>query len=243
MRPLTGVVALSASFMLGCDVEIRMPEAVRGSGVIKEETRAVGDFTELQVSNGLKVTIVIGPKEPVKLSGDDKLLPLIKTEVSDGRLHVGLAPDTSIQPRTELQVTVTSPNISFIGASGGSIVEGSKLKPTDLKVDVNGGSTVKATELTASSASLGASGGSIITLSGGVADLKVEMSGGSIVHASKLQADTVVVGGSGGSQAEVQAASGLEADLSGGSRVRVAGKPSTRKVNTSGGSEVSFQPP
>lgn len=241
MRPLTGLLALATAMMLGCEINVVLPNAVRGSGVIKEEARSLPDFTELEVSNGLKTTIVIGPKEPVKLSGDDNLLPLVKTEVVDGRLHVGLAPNTSIQPRTAIEVTVTNPKISFVGASGGSTVSGSKLKQADFKLVASGGSTVNLAELTANTAEVTSSGGSVITLTGTVGDLNVEMSGGSIVRTSKLQSDNVAVGGSGGSQADVQATAAVKADLSGGSRVRVDGKPKGRDINTSGGSEVSFK--
>lgn len=52
--------------------------AREGSGVIATTTRGVGAFSAILIEVPLDATITIGPQEPLELSGDDNVLPLIR---------------------------------------------------------------------------------------------------------------------------------------------------------------------
>ncbi len=214
---------------------------VKGSGTIKEEARNVGEFSAVQIESGFHATIALGSTSSVKISTDDNLLPLIKTEVKGGELIVGPA-DWKQHPRpsSEVKVTITTPKLEKIEASGGSSVAANGTTGARFQASTSGGSVVKVSGLNADQVSVGASGGSKIDLAGRAKAVKVELSGGASLHATEVPAESVQVEGSGGSRAEVSVSAALDASLSGGSRVRVNGDPPKRNVQKSGGSEVIF---
>lgn len=80
---ITIVVALLAS----CQKENRC-DCIKRTGSIITETRAINGFDKLFVEDNLNVFITQGSVFEVKVEAGDNLVPLIKTEVSDGTLFI-----------------------------------------------------------------------------------------------------------------------------------------------------------
>src|SRR5262249_44450978 len=93
--------------------------AATGSGKIKEENRTVGVFSEVGIEQGLTATIWVGAKTSVTVSADDNLLPLVRTEVKNGRLIVGLT-DRHVTSSNGIRVNIITPELKAVGGSGGS---------------------------------------------------------------------------------------------------------------------------
>ena len=72
--------------LAGCD--IASGPSLRGSGVAKTETRAVGDFSEIEVANAIRLDATVGPATSLVLTTDDNILPHVKTVVSGERLRI-----------------------------------------------------------------------------------------------------------------------------------------------------------
>src|SRR5678815_3299451 len=79
-------LAIALIGLAGCDAVFG--PVVRGSGVIKAETREVGTFTRVESSGSANVTIQIGEKQSVIVETDDNILQLIETAVSGEALRV-----------------------------------------------------------------------------------------------------------------------------------------------------------
>src|SRR4051794_16015332 len=77
---------------------------VRGSGNLKAETRDVPDFDAVAVGAGIRATITIGPRKPIRIEGDDNVLPLVQTTVRDGVLKVEFETHESISAKHEVRV-------------------------------------------------------------------------------------------------------------------------------------------
>src|SRR5262245_36057785 len=94
IAPAVGVIALGGRF-----------NAVKGSGTRKEEVRQVGDFSGVQVGRGFKANIAVGPSTSLKISADDNLLPLIKTEVRNGDLVIETDRFSSFQSSNPITIS------------------------------------------------------------------------------------------------------------------------------------------
>jgi hypothetical protein len=74
--------------------------AVKGSGVMKTETRAVTGFQAVALRGSMNIVLRQGGHEGLQLSGDDNVLPLIDAVVVDRKgvptLELGMKSGTSV---------------------------------------------------------------------------------------------------------------------------------------------------
>ena len=214
--------------------------AVEGSGNVKEESRNVGDFSSVSVGQGVSANISVGSKRSVTVSADDNIVPLVRTDVSNGRLSIGLS-EGHIRTSRPIRVNVTTPELNAVAASGGSAVTVEGTTGSTFEAAGSGGAVLTINKAKADQINVSGSGGGRITLSGAAKELKVHMTGGTSIKAMDVPAASVSISGSGGAHAEVAASESLEADLSGGAKVQVKGNPTKRSINRSGGAEVRFE--
>jgi hypothetical protein len=214
--------------------------SVTGSGNVKEESRNVGDFSSVSVAQGIHATINVGGKTSVTVSADDNLLPLVRTEVKDGRLMVGLN-EKRVSSSHDISVNIATRELKAVSGSGGSSITVEGTTGDTFEADGSGGSVININKVSSEQVKVATSGGSRVNLAGNSKQLQINMSGGSGVRALDVPAASVQVNGSGGAHAEVAASESLDADLSGGARVQVKGNPAKRNVHRSGGAEVTFQ--
>lgn len=229
IAPAIGLIALGGLF-----------SGVQGSGNIKEEVRNVGDFSGVQVGHGFKANITVGPSTSVKISADDNILPLIKTEVRNGDLVIETERFNGFRSSNPITISITTPKLERVGASGGAAVTADGTTGPRFSASVSGGGSAKVSALNSDQVNVGASGGSRVELAGKAKSIKAALSGGASLRANDVPTESVQVEGSGGSRAEVNASAAIDASLSGGSRVKVNGDPPKKNVQKSGGSEVIF---
>lgn len=189
---------------------------VKGSGNIASETRDIRDFTGIDVSGVVQVEISTQTDFAVEVEADDNLLPLIKTEVRDGVLHIET--ERSIKSRSGLKVRVSAPAIDRIEASGATRVDMADVQNKSLSV--------------------GSSGASKVVLSGETMRLNVHVSGAGNVDAEDLKAGAADIEASGASKVSVFTAGQLRADASGASKIIYSGSPANIEKTSSGVSSV-----
>ena len=61
---------------------------VKGSGKVTSLTRSVGSFKVVQLDGSLDADITLGKQTGLKISGDDNIVPLVKTEVKGDTLRI-----------------------------------------------------------------------------------------------------------------------------------------------------------
>src|ERR1700678_4109097 len=89
MRVSAGIALSAIGIAAGCQGNFLIgPPPIAGSGVSKEETRAVDAFHVLEAGNALQVNVSVtaGAKPSLKISGDDNLVPFVESVIRDGRL-------------------------------------------------------------------------------------------------------------------------------------------------------------
>ncbi|MGD9889763.1 MAG: head GIN domain-containing protein [Dehalococcoidia bacterium] len=190
-------------------------DEVDGSGQSATEQRSVAPFTELSVRGAIEAQVRIGQPQSVAITGDDNVVPIIKTDVSSNRLTV--EPERSYNSSVPLRVEIVVPELDWIGISGASTV-------TVTGVDVD-------------EMNLRASGASTLRVSGIAGDVKAEASGASRMRLEDLAAETADVDATGASTIEVTVSDRLTGSASGASTITYAGNPEV-SVRASGASSV-----
>lgn len=207
-----------------------------GTGVSRE----VADFQGVEVGGGLKARVTVGPKA-VRVTGDEKLVALVRTEVVDGKLEVGLERGSWFRGTSGLRVHISSPQVTSVGASGGAEVEAEATATDTFTASASGGGEVAVRNVDAKKLTVEASGGGDVKLKGRADTLKVEASGGAEVHGEELGLKALEVEASGGAQVDANPSERIVAELSGGSSVHVDSTPAQREVSSSGGARVVFR--
>jgi hypothetical protein len=209
-------MTLLVAALTGCGAQIE------GSGRIVGETREVPEFTSIELSDGISANVLVGFDQGLRVAGDDNLVPLVKTEVRNGRLQVFL-PDSveSWSTENDLWVEVAVPRLESLTRSAGSAVKVSGLDEDIFTLD--------------------ASGGGHVELTGRAATVTAELSGGTQLLARDFAATDATLRSSGGGSTVMQVSTTLSVEASGGGDVRIIGQPTVRTQDLSGGSTLTFE--
>ena len=204
--------------------------------------RSVSGFHGVDVSGGIDLFISSGSESVYLTASDATVLPLIKTVVKDGILHIYLDENFKRgRHDSKMQAYVSLSKLTSLGASGGSdILFQNEITAEDLNVGLSGGSNLKG-KLNANHLTINQSGGSDVDLSGNVKNLDVEASGGSELAGYGLAADYIRIRASGGSESRITANKELNVVVSGGSEVYYKGGATVREIKSSGSSTVSHK--
>jgi hypothetical protein len=89
---------------------------IRGDGEIKTEDRPISDFSKVVVKGGYEIKWSSG-KPSLKLSADENLLPLIKTEVSGHTLQIDSKEEPA--PTKSITIILCSASLADMQLSGG----------------------------------------------------------------------------------------------------------------------------
>lgn len=189
---------------------------VKGSGNVVAEVREIKDFTGVDVGGVFIVEVVAQKDFFVEVEADDNLVPLIKTEVRDGVLHIEA--EKRLSSRNGLKIRIAAPEINRIDASGVAKVELKESKSEELHIDVSGASNV--------------------TLGGTSSRLFIDVGGASRVYAGELKTEDARIDASGASSVETFATGNLQAKASGASRITYSGGPKNVEKRSRGASSI-----
>jgi hypothetical protein len=242
MRMMFGLGLASILTLSGCySMLVAIGPGIKGSGILKEETRQVGEFTGIDIGSALNAKVTVGPKTEVTLSGDDNLLPLVKTEVRDGHLVARFESKTGIQQKLPLTLTITVPRLDFVAAADASRVDVKGGEAATFRVKCSDASTVEVSGVSAEAIDVLASDASRVTITGKAKKMTVKASDASTVSAGGVPAESAQVVASDASRAEVRTSTAVEGKASDASSIRVLGEPGSRSVTKSDASRVTYE--
>jgi hypothetical protein len=203
------------------------------------ETRDLTGFNAVAVSSGIDLFVRQGEPFRVEVAAADGHLDEIVTEVVGGNLEIRRKrPPGFLDWGDRGTVSVVLPTLVGLTASGGSDVQAEGTVSGDaLTVVASGGSDVTIA-VAVSQLNVTVSGGSDVQLSGTASSAHVQSSGGSDLNASRLTANAAEVESSGGSDLSIAVRDAIVANASGGSDISYTGKPTTVRVNASGGGDI-----
>ncbi len=226
---------------IGCNALALVGPTLRGSGTIVSETRNVGPITSIEIIGAMQARVSPGETPSLQIEADDNILPLIKTEVRNGRLVARVEFQGSINPSKPIALTVTTPTLNGIAAHGASKIDATATPGEQFAIEVSGASEVRVDAIDVSTLVVDISGAGKAQVSGQANTVTLSNSGASNLDATQLKSESAKVNLSGASTAEVVVSSSITGDLSGASRLRVHGNPAKRDLETSGASNLSFE--
>jgi hypothetical protein len=199
------------SLVSGCH---RIHSGIAGSGKLQKQKRDVGSFNSISTEGAFDLEIVCQKPQSLEIEGDDNVLPLVSTEVSNNVLHIKSLRGYSVSKPVKLSISV--PDLEGISASGAGKIEVSGIKNEKFVIDASGAPAIKAT--------------------GETKVLNVDTSGAGKIDTHKLRAARVVVESKGVSKVEVYAAEQLDVTVSGPSNVIYEGDAVVNKTVNGPGS-------
>jgi hypothetical protein len=207
------LITILCSLASGCHFANKM-HGVTGSGVRKVEKRELKPFTSISTDGAFEIDVVCQQPQTLEIEGDDNLLTMVSTEVSNGVLRINNS--GSYSTRTPMKIKISVPNIEGITANGAGTIEVSRLKNDRFDIDSNGAPTVR--------------------VSGETKELEIDANGAGHVDAHKLRASRAGVESKGVAKVEVFASDSLNVTVSGPSHVIYDGDPEVSQTVNGPGS-------
>ncbi len=191
--------------------------AVAGSGVLLTEDRGLSGFHAVDVQGAANVDITVADQDAVSVTADDNVLPLVRTEVVDGHLVVGLQPGT-VLAGAHVSVVVQTAHFDALRSSGSASITATGLAGTPLAVELEGSGD--------------------LALHGSTSDLQLTTSGSADVEAGELVADRATVRVAGSGDVRVHAATVLDASVAGSGDIVYTGAPATVTTAVLGSGDI-----
>jgi hypothetical protein len=188
---------------------------VEGSGVPATQTRAVAQFSGVELVGANNVIVHVGKKQSVVVHADDNLLNRVTTVVQSGRLVIGNKPG-SFSTKSPMVVEIAVPSLDTLTLSGSGNISVDGVAANALDVSLPGSGMLSGT---------------------GSADrLDITVGGSGTVQFTQLAAKHVRAGVSGSGSIFVTATESLDASVSGSGAIIYAGSPRevTKGVTGSG---------
>lgn len=212
MKKLLLISILTATALASFSACRHIGKGVQGSGVRKTEKRDLGSFTSIQASGAYEMKVSCQQPGSFEIEGDDNILPLIKTEVRDGVLHIHN--DKSYNPTTVIMIRLGLADLNRFATDGAGDVSITNVKNEKLSVNSTGATRIKA--------------------EGQTKLIEISVSGAAKIDAGNLRAERATVTVNGAAQVDVYASQQLDATVAGVGQVNYDGNPGVVNKNVTG---------
>ncbi len=182
---------------------------IRGSGIIKTESREVTTFSSISFKSVGKLKIQQTGKESLTIIAEDNILPILEIRVSDQTLYINNIKSSSIDP--------TQP-IEFI-------VEVKSLE----RLDINGVGSIEVKDIQGKRLSVSLDGVGSIAIAGNVDVLELNLDGVGSFNGAELRAKQAIVRNKGVGSAVVNVSEELNATVLGIGSIEYIGSPQVKE--------------
>jgi len=221
--PIALVSAAALVLLSGCGShtsssrqESTATSSTEGSGVLTTQKRNVADFTRLDLAGTSKLIVRVGAPKSVVIHGDNNLLPLVTTKVTDGILEVSQKGD--FISHRGIQVDVAIPSLAGVTLSGTGDLVVTGVRTDRFKVDLTGAGRLE--------------------VSGTAKRVDASLAGVGAAQLGRLLSSDLHVVVSGTGSATVVATKSLDASVSGTGSVTYHGNPQHIKTSVTGTGSV-----
>jgi putative autotransporter adhesin-like protein len=208
-----GVVLLARDVLPGSS----RSSGVQGSGVAATSTRALPNFSGIDLAGSNNVTVVAGARQSVVVHADSNLLSHVTTQVKAGTLIIGGV--GSFNAKSPMYVEISVPSLAALDLSGSGNITVTGIRASRLTVTLPGSGNIYA--------------------SGSVTQLNISIDGSGDAQFSGLITRNVeaVVGGSG--SIFVTATQSLDAKVPGSGAILYSGNPPHVTTSITGSGAVT----
>jgi hypothetical protein len=214
--------------------------AVTGSGTPARETRAATDFQAIELEGSFDLVVRQSGRNAVEVQADDNLLPLVETEVIDGRhgrtLRIRWQRGESVRTRADTVVTVDVVQLRAVAASGSGDVRIDALTTPLFSLALAGSGDARLARLATDELSVSIAGSGDVSASGRTKRLALSIAGSGDVSAQELAAEEVKVSVAGSGDARVHAERELTVAIAGSGDVLYTGAAALKSSIAGSGS-------
>ncbi|UKO98733.1 GIN domain-containing protein [Nostoc sp. UHCC 0870] len=205
---LYGLVACltALSLLTGCSLSLG---GLRGSGIIKTESREVGRFSSIYSKSVGKVTIQQTGKESLTITADNNILPLLESRVADNILYLTIAKDVNMNPSQPIEFVVEVKSLESLNIDGVGSIEVKGIQGKRLSVSLDGVGS--------------------IAIAGSVDVLDLDISGVGSFQGEGLKTKQATVRHMGVGSVVVNVSQQLDATVSGVGSIEYIGSPQVRE--------------
>ena len=200
------------------------------------ETRSLGSFTAVRVSEGVSVILKKGDKESAKVEVTGGSASAVLTEISGNYLKVHMSEGNHRNLNAKVYVTYVSLQKLF-ASTAGSIYASEVIKTDNMEIDASTAGTIEVM-VDAGRLEAGASSAGEIEAKGQAKIVVASSSTAGEVNANDLQADEAELEASTGGSIKISVKSKIEARASSGGTIRYRGNPDKSNTTSSSGGSV-----
>lgn len=202
------------------------------------QNREVTKFTGIDAREGIKVNIVQGSAESVKVTANAEYISELVTEVENGTLVIRWAGKVSFKKRNAT-VDVVATDLNRIVASSGASVKTDTIKADKIALASSSGAKLEISSISAAKIDLNSSSGASIVVEGTAQRADLDASSGARIKGSNLTVAEAAASASSGASVLVTVTDKFSADATSGGSIRYGGKPQFSDAKASSGGSIS----
>ncbi|GHT67444.1 hypothetical protein FACS189452_05170 [Bacteroidia bacterium] len=230
-------IALATICMMGCnlaDARSFFGIGIKGDGNVTTTERTVAAFDRIDLAGSADVRVHLNAEPRVVITVDNNLLPIVKTEVKNGKLSIGTDKSGSFTKFSVEVYTQTLTGLAVLGS--GEIKLDDEVQAASFDVSVSGSGEVKGTVRCTETLDANISGSGEAKLSGACKTLNVKVTGSGEFKGKTFEAKNADVNLTGSGEADVWATENLNVKITGSGEVSYRGNPKlTTNITGSGG--------
>lgn len=233
------VISALAFTILACQVGnigLGQTETVQGSGNVVEESRAVSDFTGVNLATIGNLAIEIGNSESLTIEAEDNLMEYFETEVRNGTLFIETRPNVRLDTTQPVNYYLTVTELDTLQISSAGDIQAPELEAKDFTIAISSAGDLDIASLVADTLEIDITSAGDLDIAGGkvtTQDINIT-SNGSYTAGDLASNEADVRLGSTGS-ATIRVSDYLKANLSSTGSVHYFGNPTVDATTSSVG--------
>jgi len=185
----------------------RMHTGVKGSGKRELQNRQVPSFTSISTEGAFTIEVTCQKEPRLEVEGDDNILNLVRTEVSNNVLRLSNSGSYSTDDPVTIRIYV--PNLEALTATGAGKIDIKGIKNEKFEIDAEGAPT--------------------INVAGTTNLVDIHSNGAGKIYTNDLHAARAIVNSNGASRVELDVKEHLDVTVNGPSSVTYKGDPVVNK--------------
>jgi Putative auto-transporter adhesin, head GIN domain len=134
---LYSLMAVSLTLFTGCIFNLG-GSGVRGSGIVKTESRSVNGFSSIAFKSEGKVTVQQTGKESLTIRAEENLLPLLESHVTDHILSINTVNNANINPTKSIEFVIEVKSLEGFNMKGVGHIEAKGIQGKHLTIALTG---------------------------------------------------------------------------------------------------------
>lgn len=197
-----------------------------GSGVYKKERRSVSGVKYVVNKSPARVIVKMGSQDELFVEGDDNLINIVNTSVSNNHLTISIADNISFTPRHTLVIYVTTNDLKGLKVNScGDIINSGHISGDALELTIDGSGDIQLANLLYETLNLYVKASGDIKLSGKAKTVNAEVAGSGDINAKMVRAieSNVTINGRG--DCHIFASNKANIKINGSGDVNLFGNP------------------